>query len=84
MFNELGVKFINHTTPIVGDNQGSLFIASNPVADKRTKHIDIHFHFIQEQVELKRVSVMHVLTKDRIADILTKNLEQIVSERNSV
>ena len=34
LFNELGVKFIKHTTPIVGDNQGSLFIASNPVTDK--------------------------------------------------
>ena len=39
LFHELGVKF-------VGDNQDSLFIASNPVADKRTKHIDICFHFI--------------------------------------
>ena len=53
LFNELGVKFVNHTTSLVGNNQGSLFIALNPVADKRTKHIDIHFHFIQEQVELK-------------------------------
>ena len=34
LFNELGVKFVKHTTSIVGDNQGSLFIASNPVADK--------------------------------------------------
>ena len=46
LFNKLGVKFVNHTTSLIGDNQGSLFIASNPIADKQTKHNDIHFYFI--------------------------------------
>ena len=27
--------------PICGDNQGSIFISSNPVTEKRSKHIDI-------------------------------------------
>ena len=29
--------------PICGDNQGSIFIASNPVTEKWSKHIDIHY-----------------------------------------
>jgi hypothetical protein len=32
--------------PLCGDNQGAIFNASNPVQEKRTKHIDIHFHYI--------------------------------------
>ena len=39
--------------PICGDNQGSIFITSNPVTKKRSKHIDIHYHYIREVVERK-------------------------------
>jgi hypothetical protein len=34
------------TIPLCGDNQGAIFNASNPVQEKRTKHIDIRFHYI--------------------------------------
>jgi hypothetical protein len=37
--------------PLCGDNQGAIFIASNAVQEKRTKHIDIRYHYIREVVE---------------------------------
>ena len=39
MIEELGIKL--NAIPIHGDNQGSIFIASNPVQESHTKHIDI-------------------------------------------
>jgi len=33
---------------IMEDNQGAIFIAKNPVAHSRTKHIDIRYHYIRE------------------------------------
>jgi hypothetical protein len=39
LLGELGFKI--RTIPIYGDNQGSIFIASNPVQERRSKHIDI-------------------------------------------
>jgi hypothetical protein len=39
MFSELG--FTLKAIPICADNQGSIFIGSNPVQERRTKHIDI-------------------------------------------
>jgi len=35
---------------ISGDNQGLIFMSSNPVTESRNKHIDIHFHAIQNFV----------------------------------
>ena len=33
------------------DNQGAIALAKYPIAHLRTKHIDIHFHFIREVQE---------------------------------
>ena len=38
----------NNTPIILVDNQGSLKLAENPEFHKRTKHIDIIYHFIRE------------------------------------
>ena len=45
--------------PICGDNQGSIFIACNPVTEKPSKHIDIHYHYIREVVE-RKLAVSHM------------------------
>ena len=63
--------------PLLGDNQGSIFLASNPIQERRTKHIDICFHYIRERVELGEVKLFYVRTEDNIADILTKSLTVI-------
>ena len=34
------------TVPICGDNQGSIFIRSNPVQEHHSKHIDIQYHYV--------------------------------------
>ena len=44
LIKELGIQI--KTVPIYGDNQGSIFIASNTVQESQTKHIDIHYHYI--------------------------------------
>jgi len=61
--------------PICGDNQGSIFITSNPVTEKRSKHIDIRFHYIREVIERKLVEVFFIDGDKNPADLLTKNLD---------
>ena len=75
LFNEIG--FPVQTLPLCGDNQGSIFLASNPIQEKRTKHIDIRYHYIRERIEQEEVELFYVRTEDNIADILTKNLALI-------
>ena len=75
LFAEIGF----HVTPITicGDNQGSLFIGSNPVQEKQTKHIDIHYHYIHECIENDKVSIVFIPGTDNPADMFTKNLDRV-------
>ena len=72
LFNEIGIPI--QSLPLLGDNHGSIFLASNPIQERRTKHIDIRFHYIRERVEMGQIELFYVQTEDNIADILTKNL----------
>ena len=60
--------------PICGDNQGSIFISSNPVTEKRSKHIDIRYHYIREVIARKLAEVHFIDGDNNPADLLTKNL----------
>ena len=62
---------------INGDNQGSLFIGSNPVQEKQSKHIDIHYHFIRQCVEEKKISLYFIKGAENPADMFTKNLGKV-------
>ena len=60
--------------PICGDNQGSIFILSNPVTEKHSKHIDIRYHYIHEVIARKLAEVYFIDGDNNPADLLTKNL----------
>ena len=75
----LMVELSYHLKPvqICGDNQGSIFIASNPVTKKWSKHIDIRYHYIREVVERKFTEIFFSNGDKNPADILTKNLGSV-------
>ena len=75
LLNELEINV--RAIPINGDNQGSIFIRSNPTQKKRSKHIDIHYHYIRQCVEEKKVSLYYVEGVKNPADMFTKNLGHI-------
>lgn len=52
----------------------TICIINNPEYHKRTKHIDIRYHFIRERVENNTISVQHIRSDQQRADILTKSL----------
>ena len=60
---------------LYGDNMGSIFLVQNPAQECCTKHIDIHYHFICECIQERKVLVLcHVPTDKQLADVLTKSL----------
>jgi hypothetical protein len=75
LMGELG--YVLKPVPICGDNQGSIFIASNPVTEKRSKHIDIRYHYIREVIERKFVELFFIEGEKNPADLLTKNLGSV-------
>ena len=60
--------------PLMIDNVGAGYMAQNAINNKRTKHIDIRFHFIRQHIKNKLVELFYVETKLNIADIMTKAL----------
>ena len=63
--------------PLCVDNQGAIFLASNPAQEGRTKHVHIPQHYIREAVENGEVELFYVPTNSQFADIFTKNLGKI-------
>jgi hypothetical protein len=78
LFGELG--FPQGTTNIFQDNRGCIQLANNPVFHKRTKHIDIRYHFIRELITDMRINLPWISTKDMVADFLTKPLARDLFE----
>ena len=44
------MRFNIKSIPLLVDNQGAMFLASNPAQEGRTKHIEIPEHYIRECV----------------------------------
>ncbi len=55
-------------------NINNILLANNPVYHARTKHIEVHYHFIREKILAKEIDLIHVSTEDQVADIFTKAL----------
>ena len=71
---ELEIEGAGEGVLLLCDNQSSMKIAQNPVFHKRSKHIAIRYHFIQEKVESGEVVLQFFGTKLMAADQLTKHV----------
>lgn len=56
------------------DNQSAIKIIKNGTFNKRSKHIDVRYHFIHEKVEENSIKINYVKSDAQVADILTKPL----------
>jgi hypothetical protein len=60
-------------TPVLyADNQSAIKLLNNPEFHKRTKHIDVRYHYIREKFNEGVFSLEYVCSKEQLADILTK------------
>ncbi|GJU09182.1 retrotransposon protein, putative, unclassified [Tanacetum coccineum] len=85
MYLTAKVLWIDHSLPLLSmrliqeilmycDNKSAIALCCNNVQHSRSKHIDIRFHFIKEQVENGVVELYFVNTEYQLADIFTKAL----------
>ena len=63
------------------DNSSAINISKNPVQHSRTKHIDIRYHFLTDQVAQNMVKLEFIPITNQVADIFTKPLSKDVFER---
>ncbi|GJV72142.1 hypothetical protein Tco_1492137 [Tanacetum coccineum] len=60
--------------PLYCDNKSAIALCCNNVQHSRSKHIDIRYHFIKEQVENRVVELYFVRIEYQLAEIFTKAL----------
>ena len=54
------------------DSQSDIKISTDTVTKQRTKHVEIHMHYIRELVHDKTIILQYYPTDEKIADIFTK------------
>jgi ribonuclease HI len=62
---------------IYEDNQSTIKTAKNDIYTDRSKHIDVRYHYVREQIQKNAVEVQYCPTGDMTADIMTKALGSV-------
>ncbi|XP_051197276.1 uncharacterized mitochondrial protein AtMg00810-like [Lolium perenne] len=65
---------ISKATLVYCDNISAVYMSVNPVHHRRTKHVELDIHFVRERVALGEFRVLHVPTRQQLADVMTKGL----------
>ena len=77
---DMGIPVMNQQPKVMckvfEDNAGAIEIANVPKMRPRTKHLNIKYHHFREEVKKGNISVYHVGTKEQVADIFTKALDE--------
>ena len=68
----LGKNLAIDCTKVYTDSNSAIQLAKNPVYRTRSKHIDIQYHYIREQVQNKTTNLLWTSTASQLADGLTK------------
>jgi hypothetical protein len=67
--------------PIGVDNQGAIALAKKDGWNRRTRHINVRFMFIQEALQSGEIEMLYIQTDIQLADGLTKALKRELFER---
>ena len=70
---ELGYPQLNPTI-LYEDNMSTIHIINNDCNSQKTKHVDIRYNVVREQVQKRKITMEHLPTKDMTSDMLTKAL----------
>jgi len=73
LLSNLG-QLVDVLVVIYCDNISSILLVNNAIFHARTKHIEVHYHFIREKFLAKEIDLIHVSIEDQVVDIFTKAL----------
>ncbi|XP_042445550.1 secreted RxLR effector protein 161-like [Zingiber officinale] len=65
---------VDYAVPVYCDNQSAIRLAENPIFHARTKHVEVHYHFIREKVLQEEIEMRQINIDNQVADVLTKGL----------
>jgi transposase InsO family protein len=71
----------NSTMTIHEDNQGAIALVKDHKFSNKTKHVDIKYFFVREQVQAGELLIIYCETANMVADIFTKPLAWVAFSR---
>ena len=63
------------STMIFCDNSSSIKLSKNLVMHRRSKHIDIRFHFLRDLCKDGVVELVYCSSQNQVADVMTEPLK---------
>eukprot|EP00253_Pinus_taeda_P031806 PITA_31806 len=66
-----------HLTILWCDNQSAIQLCKDPVQHQRSKHIELHMHFIRKLIHDHVLEVQYCSTNHQVVDIFTKALTEV-------
>ena len=56
------------------DNESTIRLAENLMFHARTKHVEVHYHFIRDKVLKEEIEMQQIKIDDQVVDLFTKGL----------
>lgn len=83
LLRETGQNQLEPTT-LYCDNAAAETLINNPVLYRRTKHVDIKYHYVRDVVKDRQLIVTHIGSNQQRADLLTKplSIQKFLFNRN--
>ena len=78
---DLNVVQVSYRVVVNVDNQGAINLAKNPMYHKRSKHIQVKYHFIRDEIRSGKIELQYIPTEDNVADIFTKPVTKVKLDR---
>lgn len=72
LISELTEKVVNTTLHV--DNQSAIKLIKSGQMNRKSKHIDVRFHYVSEQFQDKLFDLKYCCSEDQLADVFTKPL----------
>ena len=63
------------------DSMSAINLTKNSITHGRSKHIEMRFHYLQEQVANGKMNLEHCRAENQIADIIMKGVQVEVFRR---
>ncbi|KAK3716452.1 hypothetical protein RRG08_057375 [Elysia crispata] len=77
LINDMNIDLHVHDFTLNCDNQGAIALSKNPVHHQRSKHIDIRYHFVRNEISNGLMKVQYVPSEENPADVFTKPVSEV-------
>ena len=62
-------------TQVISDNNSTIKLSKNPVMHRRSKHIDVRYHFLRNLTREGTIALVYYGSQDQMVDLMTKPLK---------